>query len=93
MPAQGGSRIHSFYELLFRVILVSFLLIEGSDLVLEKIEPVLRRWNAVVKAYGGDTKNSGEDVPQPAHCVCQRKSTNKKSDVKCSSPSSAGGVK
>lgn len=72
-PASVGtnpeSLIHRLYRHVLDLFLLLFLIVAGLEFLLEKAEPVVYRWNVIVKAYNGERRPAspkGTDPPPSA---------------------------
>jgi len=74
-PARHESFIHRVYRHVLEGFLLLFLFVAGLEFLLEKVEPVLYRWHAVVRAYKGETQAPLSPaviaIPQPAAHGCE----------------------
>ena len=73
-PASAGphpeSLIHRLYRHVLELFLLLFLIVAGLEFLLEKAEPVVYRWNAIVKAYNRESlpaSPKGADPPPSAN--------------------------
>ena len=91
MPQQVGSstpraesRLHRLYRHVFEALLLLFLVLAGLEIIFEKAEPVVRRWNAVAAAYDGHENSSPQTVPANQPSACNREPQERIKKAACS---------
>jgi hypothetical protein len=66
------SRMHCLYRDVLELFLLLFLVLAGTEFLLEKAEPVVVRWNTLVKTYNDSRVplKVADPAPPPAAGTC-----------------------